>query len=209
MIEESQWLVWVRQIRSIAQAGLSYSEGPYDLERYASLRTLAAEITAQLSGLDMEQLEELYAAERGYETPKVDVRGVVFQDRKVLLVRELSDEGRWTLPGGWADVGDKPSLAVEREVWEESGYRTRATKLLATYDRRFHGHHPPALWGIYKLFFRCEVLTYEPIHNIETAEGAFFAENEIPELSTGRTTEKELHRMFEHYDHPDLATDFD
>ena len=77
---------------------------------------------------------DLFACDAGYATPKVDVRGVVFQDGKILLVQERSD-GMWTLPGGWADVGDSPADAVVREIREESGYETRATKLLALLDR--------------------------------------------------------------------------
>ena len=147
--------------------------------------------------------------EEGYATPKVDVRGVTFRDDRILLVRELLDGGRWTLPGGWADVNDRPSEAVEREVWEESGYRVRATKLLAVYDRRFHGHQPPHPHGIYKLFFLCDLLGGEPTASVETADAAFFAEDEIPELSISRTTRPQLQRCFAHHRNPSLPTDFD
>ncbi|MGC9349667.1 MAG: NUDIX hydrolase [Anaerolineae bacterium] len=209
------WLTWIKQLRSIAQSGLTYAESPFDRERYKQILAVAAEIavgessTAHTATDDFERIHALFAGAEGYETPKVDVRGVVFRDDRILLVRELLDGGRWTLPGGWADVNDRPSEAVEREVWEESGYRVRATKLLAVYDRRLHGHTPPSVYGIYKLFFLCELVGGEPASSIETADAAFFAENEIPELSLGRVTPVEIRRLFEHHRHPSWPTDFD
>jgi ADP-ribose pyrophosphatase YjhB (NUDIX family) len=203
------WLAWVKRLRSIAQAGLTYAESPFDRERYEQILALAAEIAAAKTGSEGEKILTLFAEARGYETPKVDVRGIVFLEDRVLLVRELMDEGRWTLPGGWADVNDRPGEAVEREVWEESGYRVRAAKLLAVYDRRLHGHIPPAAYGIYKLFFQCDLVGGTPATSIETSGAAFFAEDEIPELSLGRVTPQELVRFFGHLRHPEWATDFD
>lgn len=205
---EPQWLEWARRLQSLAQAGLAYTEGPFDRERYEALRDLAAEIVAAGSETELPVVRDLFKAEQGYLTPKVDVRGVVFQDDRVLLVRELLDGGRWTLPGGWADVTDSPREAVEREVWEESGYRARAVKLLAVYDRRRHGH-PPHLFTIYKFFFLCEITGGAPATSLETAGATFFAEDALPELSLGRVTPSELTRLFEHHRHPEWPTDFD
>ncbi|MGC9523283.1 MAG: NUDIX hydrolase [Anaerolineae bacterium] len=207
--ESTRWLTWVKALRSIAQAGLTYAEGPYDLERYEQIQGIAAEIAATYADADLAIVRDLFAGAIHYETPKIDVRGVVFKADAVLLVRELMDGGRWTLPGGWADVNDRPSEAVEREVWEESGYRVRATKLLALYDRRFHGHTPPKPWGVYKLFFECEILGGEPTTSLETSGARFFAEDAIPELSISRTTPQQLARLFELHRHPDWPTDFD
>ncbi len=207
--ESTRWLTWVKALRSIARSGLTYSEGPFDLERYEQLQDIAAEIAAAYADADFAVVRDLFAGAEGYETPKVDVRGVVFNNEAILLVRELMDGGRWTLPGGWADVNDRPSEAVEREVWEESGYRVRATKLLAVYDRRLHGHAPPKPWGVYKLFFRCEMLGGEPTASLETSGARFFTEDAIPELSVSRTTPEELARFFAHRRHPDWPTDFD
>jgi ADP-ribose pyrophosphatase YjhB (NUDIX family) len=206
---EPQWIVWAKALRSLAQAGLTYGESPFDHERYRKIQAIAAKMMAMGTEVETDEALDLFQRERGYETPKIDVRGVVFKEGKVLLVRELLDNGRWTLPGGWADVNDRPSEAVEREVWEESGYRVRAAKLLAVYDRRLHGHRPPHPFGIYKLFFRCRLLRGAPIRSIETAEAQFFAEDEIPELSMARTTPVEIARFFEHARHPEWPADFD
>ena len=147
------------------------------------------------------------ADQAGYATPKVDVRGVVFRDEKILLVKERRD-GRWTLPGGWADVNDSPGEATVREVYEESGYSTRAIKLLACYDRHKHGH-PPFAFHIYKLFFQCELLGGKPTNSIETEDVGWFSENEIPPLSLPRVTPEQIARFFEHHNHPNWPTDFD
>lgn len=202
-------MIWAKTLRSLARAGLTYGESPFDHERYKKIQAIAAEIMAAGGDIEAEEALALFKRERGYETPKVDVRGVIFNDGRILLVRELMDGGRWTLPGGWADVNDQPSEAVEREVWEESGYRVKATKLLAVYDRRLHGHRPPHPFGIYKLFFRCQLLGGAPKRSIETEDARFFAEDEIPDLSMARTTPEELVRFFEHARHPDWPADFD
>jgi ADP-ribose pyrophosphatase YjhB (NUDIX family) len=145
-----------------------------------------------------------------YPTPKVDVRGVVFRDGRLLLVRELSD-GRWSLPGGWADVGESLSEAVVREVREESGYATRAVKLLAVANLGRYQDGRPLRPNIYKLFVRCELVSDEQaaFEQTETGEARFFAEDELPELSAPRGSPAQIARLFEHARHPDLPADFD
>ncbi|MCB0064944.1 MAG: NUDIX domain-containing protein, partial [Caldilineaceae bacterium] len=155
------------------------------------------------------QVLGLFRQEEGYATPKVDVRGAVFRGNKILLVKERSD-GCWTLPGGWADIGDSPAVAVERELVEESGYRTRAIKLLALYDRNHPRHaHPPHLHHIYKLFFRCEIIGGTATTSNETDDVRFFDRAEIPPLSLTRIVPSQIARLFAHYDDPTLPTDFD
>lgn len=204
---EPKWLEWARRVQALAQNGLTYTDSAYDRDRYEHLREVAVEMLAAGAETDMAPIRELFSNEQGYATPKVDVRGVVFRGDEILLVRERADGG-WTLPGGWADVWDVPSQAVEREVLEESGYRVRADKLLACWDRRLHGH-PPTHLCIYKLFFRCELLGGEPVGSIETDGISFFPENGWPRLSLPRTTPWELTRLFEHHRHPDWPADFD
>ena len=204
---EPKWLEWVKKLQAIAQNGLTYTENPFDVERYKSLSAIAVEIMASYSNVEPSYVADLFAREGGYATPKVDVRGAVFRGDTILLVRERED-GCWTLPGGWADVGESPGEVVVREIYEEAGYHTRATKLLAVYDRSKHGH-PPLVHHVYKLFFQCELVSGSPSASIETDEVAFFCENEIPELSLGRVVPDQITRIFQHYRHPDWPTDFD
>lgn len=137
----------------------------------------------------------------------MDVRAAVFRGTKLLYVRERED-GLWTLPGGWADVGQSASEAAVREVREESGYVVKAVKLLAIYHREKHPH-PPILHSSWKMFFHCELLGGEPLTSYETTEVAFFGEDEIPALSLPRVLPEQIHHIYEHFRNPDLPTTFD
>ena len=207
MNQNPQWLDWAQKLSALAQSGLAYSHNPFEVERYHAIRAIAAEMLSVLGTVSLETVKGIVDSEEGYATPKLDIRGVVFKDNRILMVKELADGG-WTLPGGFVDVGEPPSRAVEREVQEESGYLVKADKLLAVYDRNLHGH-PPYIFHLYKLFISCELLGGQPADSIETAGADFFAEDAHPPLSLSRFTEDELHRMFHHLHHPDLPTDFD
>ena len=203
-----KWLGWSQRIQAIAQSGLQYSDNPFDQERFRELSQIASEIMEEHALSQPGEVRVVFDSQCGYATPKLDIRGVVFKDGKILLVRELQDAGRWTLPGGWVDINEPPSLAVEREVREEAGKIVRAKKLLALYDRNLHGH-PPGAFHTYKLFFLCELLGETEIAPYETAEPTFFSLNELPELSMSRVTPMQISRMFEHLHDPQLPTDFD
>jgi ADP-ribose pyrophosphatase YjhB (NUDIX family) len=206
-----KWLDWAQRLQALAQSGLTYTQNPFEVERYEQVREIAAEMMAAQSELDVQPIRDLFADQAGYATPKMDVRGVIMKetgdDVRILLVKERRD-GLWTLPGGWADVGDSPAEATEREVLEESGYRARAVKLLACCDRNKHDH-PPHAFHIYKLFFLCDLMGGAPAITTETEGVGFFAADEIPPLSLPRVTPAQIARFFEHYRHPDWATDFD
>lgn len=207
---EPLWLRWAREIQALAQSGLHFTRDPYDRERYERLRALSAEIMGAHSGLPVERLESVFAEQSGYATPKIDVRGAVFRDGKLLMVREVLDQGRWTLPGGWADVNESPSEAVIKEIREESGFHVRIVKLAAVWDRSRHGHLPEYPFHLWKLFFLCEITGGEAGTSLETSEVAFFGEDELPsDLSQGRVVPHQLRRMFEHLRRPDLPTEFD
>jgi ADP-ribose pyrophosphatase YjhB (NUDIX family) len=208
---QPDWLGWVARLQAIAQAGLELTEGPYDRERYRAVRALAAEIAAvhlELgSPAERLRLDELLAGDGGYPTPKVDVRALVRRDGAVLLVRERVD-GRWSLPGGWADVGWSPAAMVEREVAEESGFRVRARRLLALWDRSRHNPGPFA-HSVYKVAVACDLLGGSARPSIETLDAAWFAPDALPELSTGRITAAQIVRLVLLDDHPELPPDLD
>jgi ADP-ribose pyrophosphatase YjhB (NUDIX family) len=203
---DARWADWASRLNALAQNGLTFSHDPFDIERYTSVRNIAAEIMAAHTGVETTLVRDFFAREEGYATPKVDVRGVVFRDGTLLFVKEPED-GTWSLPGGWADVGESPSEAVVREVFEESGYTTQAVKLLALYDRNKHAH-PPFPHHAYKLFIRCELLSQMPAGSAET-EARFFEGGAIPELSVARVTVEQIARLFEHYRHPEWPADLD
>lgn len=204
------WLTWAQRLAALSQTGLAYTKDPYDADRFRQIRRIAAEMLAAGSGEPLEVVHGLLSGEEGYATPKVDVRGVVFKDDALLLVRERADGGRWTLPGGWADVLESPAECAVKEVREESGYETRAVKLLAVYDRSRHPHVPVYRNHLYKIFIQCELTGGAPADSVETSGAAFFREHELPgDLSISRVTPAQLHRFFEHLRHPELPADFD
>jgi ADP-ribose pyrophosphatase YjhB (NUDIX family) len=195
-----QWLDLARQLQSIAQAGLSYSKDIYDLERFEQVKTLAKSVINEYSGMEMERISKILDQDDGYLTPKVDVRGVVFRNDRILMVKETID-GCWSLPGGWADVGLTASEVVVKEVFEESGLEVRAGRLLAVLDKKCHPH-PPDLYYVYKLFFLCEEMGGSLQKGMESSEVKFFPRNRLPELSVGRNTVNQVDMMFELKNNP-------
>lgn len=215
-MSEPLWLEWARQLQAIAQIGLHYTKDPFDKERYTQLQTLAIAIYDQHPIASDFPLSEVVQADYGYLTPKIDTRAIVLNAHgQLLMVRENLDGGRWSIPGGWADVTNSPSQNVEREVLEESGFRVRATRLLAVLDRRLHPY-PPNVFSIYKLFFLCELLsetpTLSPQGNLESSEWQFFAPADLPneaEFSSGRIQRAQLLDLLARANDPTLPTLFD
>jgi len=179
------WLEWAREIQALSQTGAHYSQNEFDRERYKRLAEISAEIIHEHTDHSTSDLVQLFDLQAGYATPRVDVRAVIFQEGKLLLVRERSDGG-WTLPGGWADVGDLPSQAAEREVWEEAGFIVRAKRVIGVYDANRNG--PLTLFHAYKLIFLCELLEGEARPSFETSEVAFFSQGDLPSKLSGERT---------------------
>ncbi|MDH4115764.1 MAG: NUDIX hydrolase N-terminal domain-containing protein [Acidimicrobiia bacterium] len=203
----SPLLDWIWRLQAIAQSGLTYAPGEYDRQRYEQIRALAAEMATHPGG-DVESVRSVFSSMTGYATPLIICRAAVFDgEDRILMVRETAD-GRWTLPGGWIDVGDSPSGATEREVLEETGYRVSVSKLAAVFDKRKHAH-PPAPHHAYLMFFIAHLQGGSPATSIETSEIGWFGADELPELSTGRATRPQIMRMWDHHRDPALATDFD
>jgi ADP-ribose pyrophosphatase YjhB (NUDIX family) len=208
MSSPPQWLEWSKRLQAIAQNGLTFANDPFDVERYGAIREIAAEILSQGSGLPLEVVRGVLERQSGYATPKIDMRGVVFRDDQILMVRERS-EGKWTLPGGWADPCLTPAENVEKEIREESGFEAKAAKILAVLDRDKHPHGTPFAFHIYKIFMLCELTGGKETLSLETDGVGFFTENDLPELSIARITPGQIRRMFEHHRNPDLPADFD
>lgn len=210
MATEPDWLIWTRELQALAQSGLAFSVDPYDRERYESLRQLASTMMAARTSAQVERIEALFANETGYATPKIDVRGAAFDERgRILMVREAADGGRWTLPGGFADVNMTVTESVVKEVREESGFDVRVRKLAAVWDRTRQGH-PPSVFSCCKLFYVCDVVGGTAAPSLETSAVEWFTEADVPaDLSPGRLLPSQVARMFEHYRNPGLPTDFE
>ena len=201
-----KWLNWAQEIFSLSQSGLTYSGNQYDIERYKRLQEITAEIIASQSEISKETVLESFSMQAGYITPKIDVRGAVIRDNKILLIQERAD-GKWAMPGGWADLGNAPASVAEREVWEESGFRVRAEKVVAVIDA--NRIEPMEFYHAYKIIFLCKLLDGEPRISYETLAVEFFDPNNLPPLSTYRTNEDMLREVFAHVKNPDRPTAFD
>jgi ADP-ribose pyrophosphatase YjhB (NUDIX family) len=204
--QNSKWLSWAREIYSLSQSGLTYSGNPYDVERYKRLQEITAEMISCQSEMAEESVLESFSMQAGYITPKVDVRGAVVQDGKILLIQETAD-GRWAMPGGWADLGNSPASVAEREVWEESGYRVKAEKVVAVIDS--NRVQPFEFYHAYKIIFLCKLLDGESRTSHETLAVDFFDPDHLPPLSMYRTNEDMLKEVFAHVGNPNRPAAFD
>lgn len=202
-----RWLDWAREIQSLAQTGLAFTKSPYDRASFGRLSDIAAEILAEHSQLEAEAVKRAFSLEPGYATPKVDVRAAVVRDGRILLVRESAD-GKWAMPGGWADVGDRPSETAERETLEESGFVVRAAKLIGAFDAN-RDEKASMFFHAVKLIFLCELLGGEARGSMETLEVDFFDLGDLPPLSVERTNQRHLEEISAHLRDPLRPAAFD
>lgn len=206
MTQSPNWLTLAREIFTLSQAGLAYSKNDFDLERYRRLQEISAEIIASQSELEKEAVVESFSMQAGYATPKVDVRGAVIRDGKILLVREVTD-GKWAMPGGWADLGETPAEMVIREVREESGFDVRVEKLIAVIDA--NRIEPFEFYHAYKLIFLCAITGGEATTSMETLGVEFFDPQNLPPLSESRTNRQMIDEILAHLADPTRPAAFD
>jgi ADP-ribose pyrophosphatase YjhB (NUDIX family) len=204
---EEQWLAWARELQALAQTGLTFAGGEYDLARYRRLTEMAAEMVARSTGTPLERLTEDFLQQPGYATPKVDVRGAIVKEGRILLVQERAD-GLWCMPGGWADVGETPSAMVIREVLEESGLAVRPRKIVGVFDANRSGT-PRIFYHAYKIVFLCDLVGGEARGSEETLDAGFFPFAEIPPLSLARTHPRHLAEIQAHLADPGRPAAFD
>ncbi|HKI53408.1 MAG TPA: NUDIX hydrolase N-terminal domain-containing protein [Anaerolineales bacterium] len=204
--KQPKWIAWAREIFSLSQTGLTYNKNEFDIERYKRLQEISAEMIESQTEISKESALESFSMQAGYATPKIDVRGAVVQDNKILLIQERMDE-RWAMPGGWADLGNAPASVAEREVWEESGYLVKAEKVVAVIDA--NRIEPLEFYHAFKIIFLCKLIDGEPKTSHETMGVDFFELNDLPPLSIFRTNEEMLQEVFAHVKDPSRPTAFD
>ncbi|HBH1341691.1 TPA: NUDIX hydrolase [Clostridioides difficile] len=189
-----KWLEWAIELQSIAQAGITYGKDIYDIERYERIREISAEMIAYKTDISTEKVRNLFCNESGYQTPKLDTRAVIFENGKILLVKE--NTGKWSLPGGWVEVNLSVKENTIKEVKEEAGLDITADRIIAIQDRAKH-NLPIYAYGVCKIFVLCTVIGGAFKENIETTEFSYFSENELPELATEKNTEEQIKMCFE------------
>ncbi len=206
MDADKRWLAWAVELQSLAQAGLTYGKDGFDLERYARIREISAEILAHMTELPVEKVTGLFCNETGYQTPKLDTRAAVFQEGKILLVRER--DGRWALPGGWCDVNVSVGENTVKEVKEEAGLDVIPRRIIAVQDRAKH-NLPVYAYGVCKIFVQCDAAGGQFTPNLETTEARYFPPDQLPPLAEEKNTPAQIALCFEAYRSDAWATQFD
>lgn len=200
------WLKWAMEIQAIAQAGLAYTDGVYDRERYERLREISAEMLSKKTELSLDKVKDLFCNEKGYQTPKIDTRGVIFKKNKILLTHE--NDGTWSLPGGWCDVLQSVASNTIKEVKEETGLDVKPNRIIAVQDRNKH-NKPIFAYGICKIFVLCDLLGGEFVPNIETTEIGYFSLDSLPNVSEDKSNKEQIRMCFEAYKNENWKVKFD
>jgi len=205
-MKQQRWLETARTLYSLSQAGLAYSQNPFDVERYKQLQRISAEIVSDHTNLATDEIENVFSLQSGYPTPKVDVRAALVENGRILMVRELSD-GNWSMPGGWADLGDSPARVAERETFEENGYVVKALKLVGVFNNSLI--QPLDFYHAYKLVFLCQREGGEPRPSYESLEVTWQPIDRLPALSTNRTPRRVLDEVLAHLADPQRPSFFE
>lgn len=197
---KKNWLEWAKELQMLSQSALAYCKDPYDIERFERIREISVEIMSSYTDIPVEKMRDLFAGETGYQTPKVDIRASIIEDNKILLVKEKLD-GRWSLPGGWADVGLSVNENIIKESLEEAGAVVKPNRVIGIIDRNTHikDDYP---FTVYKIFVDCDFIEGKHVDNIETSESGFFPLDELPELSVTRNTYDQIKMCFEAHHNP-------
>lgn len=205
----TDFLTAIKKLKALADTGLVYSTDDYNKERYTEIQHIAIELMAEVSGNTTESLHAMFAPVTDYPTVKTDVRALILSDDKkqVLLARESAD-GKWSLPGGWADVGDSPKETAEKEAWEETGLTVEAKTLLAVFDKRFHPH-PPQPFYVYKMVLLCEKVSGELKEGFDLLDVGYFDIDNLPELSEDRILKSQIELLYKKAANGDLSAYFD
>lgn len=195
----NELLILAKRVQAIAESGLHYTESDWDIDRYKELEKIVMEMISKITDQPLEVIKVALPDRYGYKTPKIDVRAVLINpENEILLVKERVDS-RWSMPGGWCDIGFTPREVAEKEAKEEAGISLSAGRLIALLDKKCHDH-PEDLHYTYKIFIECKAEDYTIKTGMETLDVGFFKQDQLPELSTPRNTRSQINSMFDfHY----------
>lgn len=198
----------VIRLKAVADTGLLYAKNEYDIERYKEIEEISLRLLSQVSGHTMEALQLNLPLSKDYPTAKVDIRCLILSaDTKVLLVRESID-GKWSLPGGWADVGFTPKETAIKECKEETGLDVDVKALLAVFDKKMHPH-PYEPFYVYKMVFHCEAVSSVIEKGWDVLEVQYFDMKELPDLSENRILKSQIRLAVQKVIAQDFKTYFD
>ena len=195
------WKKWAQELQFLAQCTLAYSKDKFDRERSKRIREISCEMLSYKYDIPIEKIKVDFASDLGYQTPKVETRAAIIKDDKILLVKEQLD-GKWALPGGYQDVNVSIRENVIKEASEEAGAIVEPLKIIAVLDYNRH-HHVNFPFGMVKIFVLCDYIDHSFVDNTETLGADFYSLDNLPELSTTRTTVKQLKMCFDCYENPE------
>ena len=183
------------ELQALSRNALTYVKDKYDKERFEKISELAAELLSIGTELDKSVVVEIFSKQKGYQTPKVETRGVVFDDGKILLVQQ---NNKWALPGGWMEYNLTVSENTIKEVEEESGYSVEAKKVIAVQNRSLH-NSPKMIFEVIKIFVECRLISGEFKENLETSDARFFTKDEVSflDLDIDKTTSEQIEMCFD------------
>ncbi len=186
----------LKRLKAISEVGLVYAKDPYDQERYEELKQISLKLMAYMADAPIKVIQDFFMPEQDYPTPKVDVRGFVLNEKDEILMARESVDGKWTIPGGWADIGSTPSEIAVKEIEEETGLQSEVVRFLGVYDKQVHPH-PPEPYYIYKLIFLCKIKGGVLKAGFDMLDAGFFPLHNLPELSEERILESQLKHLFQ------------
>ena len=204
----SELITIAQRIRALSQTALTYSTNDYEIDRSKELIEISNRIASIVSGVKEEEISAMYSPVKEYTTPKLDIRVVIYNDKdEILLVKEKAD-GRWSLPGGWSDVGFTPTEIVVKEAKEETGFDVRLVRLLAILDKRCY-NHPSTTFYVYKFCFLCEITGSSDELTFDILDKGFFALDNLPPLSLDRILPEQIVLLDKLRRNPDLGVHCD
>ena len=195
-MSQEELLNFAKRLKSISDIGMLYSKDEYDRERYHEIMEISyALMQGATTAAELSSLKDLFLVNKEYPTAKVDIRALIIKDGTVLLVKESTDN-KWSLPGGWADIGYSPKEVLIKECKEETGLEVIPQKLLAIFDKRFHPH-PPQPFYVYKMIFHCKAISTVISKGFDVLDVQYFDINNLPALSTDRILQSQVKLVFE------------
>ena len=199
----------IKRLMALAETGIVYAANDFELERCQEQREICLELISKMTHKSLDKLHDFYMPPMQYPTPKVDVRAFVLNEKGQLLMARESMDGKWSIPGGWTDIGFSPKEVVEKEVFEETGLTVKTKRLMAVWDKKCHPH-PPAAYHIYKMVFWCEAEDYSSLNKgFDILDVNYFDPNNLPELSENRIVASQIKALYKYVKEGRVDTLFD
>lgn len=131
-------------------------------------------------------------------TPRVAVGAVVFNNKRVLLVRrgQPPSEDLWAIPGGSVEIGETLQEAAEREILEETGITIRAGEPVYMFDAIERDGTGKIRFHYVIIDLGADYVKGDPTAGDDALEARWVTAQEIDELQVSPPTLKLLKEKF-------------